>query len=145
MTTSTATRHGPPAAPPPPRWPYHGRPQRRLLIASLLLLIGAVSPWIDTVAGTVLGVAGAGIYTLAAGGIGLAGAVFFRRRSVVIAHAVVTAVTPLVLGGWQAARLVAIGCDLRVCAPSFGLVLTLAGGIVAASATLQLLRGVGDR
>lgn len=140
MIDSTAARPGTVPTSPPPRWPYQGRPQRRLLVAALLVLIGAVTPWIDTVGGNVLGVQGAGMYTLASGGIGLAGA-FFRGRAVVIAHAVVLALTPLVLGGWQAGRLVAIGCDFRVCAPSFGLVLTLAGGVIAAAATRQLLRG----
>lgn len=113
------------------------------MVAALLVLIGAVTPWIDTVAGNVLGVAGGGIHTLAAGGIGLAGACF-RRRGVVAAHAAVLAVVPLAIGAWQLARLVAIGCDFRVCAPSFGLVLTLVGGAVAASATVQLLRGTTE-
>jgi hypothetical protein len=141
---STAARPGTVPTSPPPRWPYQGRPQRRLLIAALLVLIGAVAPWIDTVGGNVLGVQGAGMYTLAAGGIGLAGA-FFRRHAVVVGHAVVLAAVPLVLGGWQVARLVAIGCDFRVCAPSFGLVLTLAGGALAAAASWQLLRGAPQR
>lgn len=140
MIDSTAARPGTVRTPLPTRWPYQGPPQRRLLVAALLVLIGAVTPWIDVLGANVLGVQGAGMYTLAAGGIGLAGA-FFRRRAVVIGHAAVLAVTPLVLGGWQAGRLVAIGCDFRVCAPSFGLVLTLAGGAVAAAATRQLLRG----
>lgn len=139
MTTSTAAARAT-TSPAPPRWPYLGRPQRRLLVASLLVLIGAVAPWVDTIAGTVLGVAGGGVQTLAAGGIGLAGA-FFRRRGVVIAHALVLAAVPLVIGGWQSARLVSIGCDFRSCAPGFGLVLTLAGGAVAAAATWQLIRG----
>lgn len=139
MSSSTAARPGPPTSA-PPRWPYQGRPQKRLLVGALLVLLGAVTPWVDTVAGNVLGVQGGGMYTLAAGGIGLAGA-FFRRRGVVIGHALVLAVTPLTIGGWQAARLVAIGCDFRVCAPSFGLLLTLAGGAVAAAACRELLRG----
>jgi hypothetical protein len=140
MTTSTAPPAATPGLAPAPRWPYLGRPQRRLLVAALLVLVGAVTPWIDTVAGTVLGVAGGGVHTLAAGGMGLAG-VCFRRRGVVIAHALVLAAVPLVLGGWQAVRLVAVGCDFRACAPGFGLVLTLAGGAVAAAASWQLLRG----
>lgn len=102
------------------------------------MLVGAVTPWIDTVGGNVLGVQGGGLYTLSAGGIGLAGA-FIRRRGLALAHALVLAITPLAIGGWQVARLVAIGCDFRVCAPSFGLVLTLIGGFLAALATRQLL------
>jgi hypothetical protein len=112
------------------------------VVAAVLVLLGAVTPWVDHVGGTVLGVEGAGIWTLAAGGIGLAGGLF-RHRRVVLGHALVLALTPLSLGGWQAARLAAIGCDFRVCAPSFGLVLTLAGGGLAAAATWRLLRGAG--
>jgi hypothetical protein len=131
--TTPATTHG--------RRPPH-RADRRLIVAALLVLLGAVTPWIDTVAGNVLGVQGGGLYTLAAGGIGLAGA-FLPHRRVVLAHAVVLAATPLVIGGWQAARLVAIGCDFRVCAPSFGLVLTLLGGGLAAVATRRLAADPG--
>ncbi len=139
MITSTAARNSRTEAP-RPRWPYLGRPQRRLLIAAFLVLFGSVTPWVDTVGGNLLGVQGGGLYTLSAGGIGLAGA-FFRRRGVVLAHAFVLAGTPLVIATWQVARLIAIGCDFRVCAPGVGLVITLAGGAIAASATRQLLRG----
>lgn len=129
---------------PSPRWPYLGAPQKRMIVASILVLVGAVTPWVEHLGGTVLGVQGAGVWTLAAGGIGLAGALF-RRRPVVVVHAAVLAITPLVLGGWQTARLVAIGCDFRVCAPSFGLLLTIAGGGLAAAATWRLARGqVGE-
>jgi hypothetical protein len=109
-------------------------------VAALFVLLGAVTPWVDTVAGNVLGVQGGGLYTLSAGGIGLAGA-FLRHPRVVLVHAAILAVTPLAIGGWQVARLIAIGCDFRVCAPSFGLVLTLIGGALAAVATRRLVAG----
>jgi hypothetical protein len=121
-------------------WPYHGRAQRRLVLAAVLVLVGAVSPWIDHVGGTTLGVQGAGVWTLAAGGMGLAGA-WYRHRAVVLVHAAILAVTPLALGLWQAVHLWNIGCDFRVCAPSFGLVLTLAGGVIAAFAAWRIHRG----
>jgi hypothetical protein len=142
MSASTATRPSPTssAAVPAPRWPYHGRDQRHLLIAAVIVLLGAVTPWVETVVGTVLGVQGGGMYTLAAGGMGLAGALY-RRRWVVLTHGVVLAVTPLLLSAWQVSRLVALGCDFRVCAPSYGLVLTVVGAGLATRAVVRLLRG----
>lgn len=109
-----------------------------MLLAAILVLVGAVSPWVALPTGTILGIEGAGIWTIAAGGIGLAGALF-RNRVVVQLHAVVLAATPLVLGGWQVVHLLRLGCSLRVCAPSFGLVLTLGGGVLAASALRELV------
>lgn len=108
-----------------------------MLLAAVLVLVGAVSPWIALPTGTILGIEGAGVWTIAAGGIGLAGAMF-RHRGTVRGHAVVLAAVPLALGGWQVVHLLRLGCDLRVCAPSFGLVLTLGGGVLAASAVRQL-------
>lgn len=106
--------------------------------ASLLVVLGAVSPWVEHVGGTTLGVQGAGLWTLAAGGMGLAGAMI-RHHTTVVVHAVVLAATPLALGTWQLVHLWRIGCDLQVCAPSFGLVLTLAGGALAATVVRALL------
>lgn len=120
------------------RWPHQGPGQRRMLVAAILVLVGAVSPWVALPTGTILGIEGAGIWTIAAGGIGLAGALY-RSRLVVRLHAVVLAATPLALGGWQVAHLLRLGCDLRVCSPSFGLVLTLGGGVLAASAVRELV------
>ncbi|MEX1177666.1 MAG: hypothetical protein WEB09_04320 [Nitriliruptor sp.] len=110
-----------------------------MVIAASFVLLGAATPWIDTVGGNVLGVQGGGLYTLAAGGIGLAGA-FLRHRGLALAHTLVLAATPLLIGLWQVARLVRIGCDFRVCAPSFGLVLTLMGGGLAAVALRRMIR-----
>jgi hypothetical protein len=141
MHTTTRSPSSDAARPPgATSWPYHGRAQRRLVLAAVLVLIGAVSPWVDHVGGTTLGVQGAGVWTMAAGGMGLAGALF-RHRGVVLVHAAILAITPLTLGLWQAVHLWRIGCDFRVCAPSFGLVLTIAGGVVAAVAAWRIHRG----
>lgn len=118
-------------------WPYVGRGQRRMLIASVIVIVGSVLPWVDTVAGVFLGVEGAGLWTLAAGGIGLAGGVL-RRRRLVIAHAVVVAVVPLVLATWQLMRLLGL-CGGGACVPGIGLGLVLFGGILAIAALHQLL------
>lgn len=113
--------------------------QSRLVWASVLVVVGAITPWVATVAGNLLGVQGGGLWTLAAGGVGVA-SVAFRRRGIVVGHGIVVTVTTLAIAGWQGVHLVRLGCDFRVCAPSFGLVLTLAGGLLAASAVRRLLR-----
>jgi hypothetical protein len=114
-----------------------------MVLAAVMVLVGAVSPWIALPTGTtILGIQGAGVWTIAAGGIGLAGAMF-RHRGTVRAHALVLAAVPLALGGWQLVHLLRLGCDLRECAPSFGLVLTLAGGLLAASAVRELFARPG--
>lgn len=120
------------------RWPYVGPGQRRLLYASILVLVGSVMPWVDTAAGNFLGVQGAGLWTLSAGGIGLAGA-FLRRRSIVAVHAAVLAVATLFLAGWQLLHLLPI-CAGGGCVPGVGLGGTLLGGAVAATALVGLAR-----
>ena len=117
--------------------------QSGLVWAGVLTIIGAVTPWVATIGGTFLGVQGGGMWTLAAGGMGLA-TVAYRRRSVVLAHAVLVTVVTLGIGGWQALRLASLGCDFRACAPSYGLVLTIAAGLLALLATRRLARGVGS-
>lgn len=118
-------------------WPYAGRGQRRMLIASIIVIAGSVLPWVDTVNGTFLGVQGAGMWTLAAGGMGLAGGML-RRRGIVIGHAAVVAIVPTVLAGWQLLRLLRL-CGGGACAPHIGLGLVLFGGVFALAALLQLL------
>lgn len=108
-----------------------------MLIASVVVIVGSVLPWVDTVAGVFLGVEGAGLWTLAAGGIGLAGGIL-RHRGLVIAHAAVLALVPTVLATWQLMRLLSL-CGGGACAPGIGLGLVLFGGIFAIAALRQLL------
>jgi hypothetical protein len=118
-------------------WPYAGPGQRRMLIASILTILGSFLPWVDTAAGNFLGLQGAGLWTLSAGGIGLAGSLLRWRRTV-IAHAVVVAVVPTILTVWQALRLLRL-CGGGACAPGIGLALVLFGGLLATAAVRQLL------
>ena len=116
----------------------HPAARRRLRIASLIVLVGSVMPWIDTAAGNFLGVQGAGLWTLSAGGIGLAGSLL-RPHRLVVAHAAVLALTASSLSVAQVLRLVDV-CRAGGCVPGAGLALTLFGGALASSALFALLR-----
>lgn len=116
----------------------HPVARRRLRIASLVVLVGSALPWIDTAAGNFLGVQGAGLWTLSAGGIGLAGSMLPWHR-LVIAHAAVLAVVATSLSVAQVMRLVDV-CSAGGCVPGVGLALTLFGGALASSALFALIR-----
>lgn len=114
--------------------------RRRAALAATLVLLGGVSPWVAHPGGTTLGVEGAGLWTLAAGGVGLAGALL-RHPTIARLHLAVLAAVPTALGAWQVWHLGRLGCLTGPCQPSFGLVLTLAGGLVASAALRDDLRG----
>lgn len=116
----------------------HPAARRRLRIAAVVVLVGSVMPWIDTAAGNFLGVQGAGLWTLSAGGIGLAGSML-RPHRLVVAHAAVLAVVASLLSVAQVLRLVDV-CSAGGCVPGVGLGLTLFGGALASSALFALLR-----
>lgn len=113
-----------------------------LLWASALITVGAFLPWLMTGFGTFTGMRGAGTWTVFAGVIGL-GASLMRSRRLVLIHAVGIALIAITLPLWQlwhAVRLV----GFRGWLPGIGLIMTLAGGIVIARASLQL-RGSPSR
>ena len=115
-----------------------GPGSRRLLGAALLVLFGAFLPWVATAAGNVAGVRGAGLWTMYAAVLGVAGAII-RSAALASLHAAVLAVVALALPLWQVvhlARLVGFSGWM----PGPGLVLTLGGGVLAASAGITLLR-----
>lgn len=126
------------AAIPPTSTRSHPAARRRLRIASLAVLIGSVLPWVDTAAGNFLGVQGAGLWTLSAGGIGLAGSMLPQHR-LVIAHAAVLALVATLFSVAQVMRLVDV-CSAGGCVPGVGLGLTLFGGALASSALFALIR-----
>lgn len=102
-----------------------------LSIFAALIMFGSVLPWIDTIAGSLPGYQGAGLWTLGAGGIVLAGAVLhslWRRQWVTVAHAAVGGTIALFLAGWQGLRLLQL-CGGGACAPGPGLVLVILGAI----------------
>lgn len=111
---------------------------RRLLGAALLVLFGAFLPWIATAAGNVAGVRGAGLWTMYAAVLGIAGAIIRSRRLAAL-HAAVLAAVAVALPLWQVLHLAAlVGSSGWL--PGPGLVMTLGGGVLAGSAAVSLFR-----
>ena len=122
------------------RWPYLGRPQVLLLIASLVTMVASFLPWLDTAFGSTNGSAVGGLYTFYAGLVALPGA-FLRRRRVVVGHALILAVVGIAVPAWRLTwalgRLPALG---EAWLPGSGLVLVAISGGVAAYVAASLLR-----
>jgi hypothetical protein len=120
-----------------------GRPRRspanrRLLGAALMILFGAFLPWVATGAGNVAGIRGAGLWTMYAAVLGLAGAAI-RSHALAALHAGVLAVVATALPLWQVVHLASL-VGFSGWVPGPGLVLTLGGAVLAGSAALSLLR-----
>ncbi|WP_324275368.1 hypothetical protein [Blastococcus brunescens] len=111
---------------------------RRLLGAALLVLLGAFLPWVVTGAGNVAGVRGAGLWTMYAAVLGIAGAII-RSHVLAAAHAALLAVVATALPLWQVLHLANL-VGFSGWAPGPGLVLSLGGGILAGSAAVSLFR-----
>lgn len=111
---------------------------RRLLGAALMVLFGAFLPWVATAAGNVSGVRGAGLWTMYAAVLGIAGAII-RSQVLAAAHAAVLAVVALALPLWQVLHLANL-VGFSGWAPGPGLVLTAGGGVLAGSAAVSLFR-----
>lgn len=127
MTTSSTVR---------PAVRRGGRPGRRLLGAALMVLVGAWLPWIYTGLGSVAGVRGAGLWTMYAAVLGLAGALIKRQRLAAV-HAGALAVIAVALPAWQLAHLLSL-VGFSGWMPGPGLVLTLGGGVLAGTAAWTL-------
>ncbi|GAB2878618.1 hypothetical protein GCM10027026_31770 [Myroides odoratimimus subsp. xuanwuensis] len=109
---------------------------KRLLGAALMVLLGAWLPWIYTGMGSVTGVRGAGLWTMYAAVFGIAGAMIPRPRWSAV-HAAILAAAAVGLGGWQIVHLLSlVGFDGWM--PGPGLVLTLGGGVLAATVARTL-------
>lgn len=133
MTTATAA-----SAPARPR-PFGARP---LLLGSALIALGSLLPWVSTPFGNVSGIRGAGMWTLYAGALGIAGSLM-RRRRLVLVHAVPVAIAALVLPLWQLLRIGQLGMasgTFLAAVPGMGLVLVLGGGVLAARGAMALAR-----
>lgn len=128
-----------------PRWPYLGRSQIMLLVASLVTIIGSFLPWLDTGFGSVNGLQLGGLITFYAAAFAVPGAIW-RNRWIVVGHAVLLAAVALGVGGWQLFRalreLPGLG---QAWLPAPGLVLVLLSGLVAAVATAELVTGRAPR
>jgi hypothetical protein len=110
----------------------------RLLGASLMVLLGAFLPWVYTGAGNVLGIRGAGLWTMYAAFLGLGGALI-RSPRWASGHAAVLAVAATGLPLWQLVHLLS-RVGLSGWMPGAGLVLTLGGGVLAGFAAVGLYR-----
>lgn len=111
---------------------------RRLLVAALLILVGAFLPWLATGAGNVSGVRGAGLWTMYAAVLGLAGAAV-RSPRIAALHAAVLALAALALPLWQVVHVVGL-VGFQGWVPGPGLVMTVGGGVLAAGAARTLFR-----
>lgn len=149
--TPTTPQGDPPAPPAPPAttapnaaddaiagprrrasWP--GR--TRLAAGAALVILGAMLPWVMTPLGNVRGLSGAGLWTLYAGLFAGGGAALpWPRLSAW--HAPVLAAAAIGLPAWQLARLAWISATTDAwgaALPGVGLVVTLAGGVLAVGA-----------
>lgn len=125
------------------RWPYGGPAQARMLLAGVGIIVGSVMPWVDTAVGTFTGLAGAGVWTLYAGVIGV-GAAALRRSRLAAVNAAAAGIGAVGLAAWQGWRLLEL-CGGGACAPATGLVLVLAAGVFALLQVRPLWRyEVGD-
>lgn len=121
---------------------FTSRAQVRLIVASGVVVVGSLLPWVSTPFGNIGGIRGGGLWTLYAGVAGLAGGLVPWRR-LALAHAVVLGAVAVALPGWQLARLFRLGSETgtwTVAVPGLGLVLVLAGGVLACQAALRLTR-----
>ena len=103
--------------------------QMRLLAASAMIIVGAFLPWLYTPVGTITGMRGPGLWTATVGVLALAGALV-PVRVLAILQAAAAAVLCVAIPVWQFVHVfskVGMGGWL----PGPGLVLTLAGGVLA--------------
>ena len=96
-----------------------------------MVLIGAWMPWLYTGLGTVVGIRGAGLWTMYAAVLGIAGVIIRRPRWVAV-HAAVLAVVATGLATWQVVHLLSL-VGFAGWTPGPGLVLTFGGGVLAAT------------
>jgi hypothetical protein len=118
--------------------PRRPRASRHLLGASLMVIVGAFLPWVYTGAGNVAGVRGAGLWTMYAAALGIAGAIL-RHYRIAALHATVLAVVAVALPLWQVVHLLSL-VGFAGWMPGAGLVLTLGGGVLAGFAAAALFR-----
>lgn len=104
----------------------------------MAMMLGSVLPWLWTPLGTMWGTQGAGLWTLAAGSIAVAGGMW-RDPRVGALHGAVGGVAALVLCAWQIARLIGL-VGFSGWTPAVGLLLVVVGAGVACRPTLRVAR-----
>jgi len=114
-------------------WPHLGRAQKRLLIAGIVMWVGAFLPWLLIFGHSLRAAPLAVSWALWAGLMTLAGA-SVRWRAVATLSALLGGGGALYLAGWQMTKLAGT-CLSAQCLPGPGvLLLTLAGGAAVVQA-----------
>ncbi len=103
-----------------------------------MVLLGAFLPWVYSGAGTFAGVRGAGLWTMYAAVLGVAGAII-RPYRIAAVHAFVLAAVAVAMPVWQVVHLLS-KVGFAGWMPGVGLVLTVGGGVLAGFAGLTLWR-----
>lgn len=106
-------------------------------MAALLIVVGSLTPWVDTAFGDLRGLAGGGLWTLYATAFGIAAAII-RRPRLAAGHALAMAVPAVILPLWQVARLLPLGGFGTGWVPGFGMIAVLGGGVIALRAAHRL-------
>lgn len=103
-----------------------------------MVTVGSFLPWLDTVAGSVSGSRGAGLWTFYAAMLGLAGALV-PVRSLRIGQALILGVAAIALPVWQVVHLLNL-VGFSGWMPGPGLVLVFGGGVLALDAARRVHR-----
>lgn len=112
-----------------------------MILGGLLMVLASPMPWVTTPVGDLSGLAGAGLWTLSAGFLAIAGALLPYRR-VALVHAALPGLVVAVIVLWQLLRLAQVSSSTDSWGkllPGIGLVLA-AGGAVVLLRTAQRIR-----
>lgn len=115
-----------------------------MILGGLLVAVGSVLPWVATPVGSLSGAAGAGLWTLCAGVIAVAGGMLPYRR-VALAHALVPGVAVAAIVAWQLVRLAELSASTSSWGkllPGIGLVLVGGGAVLLLRAAHRVYRAV---
>ncbi|USQ74828.1 hypothetical protein [Ornithinimicrobium cryptoxanthini] len=111
--------------------------QKRMLGASVMILVGAFLPWLYTPLGNFTGMNGPGLWTATVGMLALAGALVPLRR-LAIGQALIAAAVAVVIPVWQFWHMFSL-VGFAGWMPGPGLLLTAVGGLLCGIAAWELL------
>jgi hypothetical protein len=112
--------------------------RRRLILGMVLIMVGSFLPWLYVGGIAKSGAFGPGLWTFYASMLGLA-AVLLPFHRIGAAHAAVMAAVALGIPVWQVAHVIGL-VGFTGWMPGPGLVMVVAGGVVAAACAVRLLR-----
>jgi hypothetical protein len=113
-----------------------------MLLGGVMLIIGAVTPWVSTPFLTFNATQGPGLWILCAGTIAVAGALI-PHRIVAIAQAALPGVVTAALVAWQLGLLIYVSATTDAWGqllPGIGMVLTAGGAVVLLRAAWRMYR-----